>query len=164
MHRLPSVGTGVSGIRTRPEFCPLPLRWLWCLLPLLQPQQPSWPRMPRSHAHLRVPPTPILPSLSPPLSLCMTSSPGSCLHHLHILGCSEISQVARPEGEGNTGLSSVSQLHAEETTPGAPALGFPSINMGSLFLGATMGCRERVCTAQGETSLWGVGEKAWGSV
>ena len=45
-----------------------------------------------------------------------------------------------------------------------PALGFPSINVGSLFLGTTMGCRERVYTAQVETSLWGVVEKSWGSV
>ena len=95
----------------------------------------------------------------------MTSSPGSCLHHLHIPCCSEISQVTRPEGEGNTGLSA--QCHTfctEKTTPWAPCSGLPPVKVGSLFLGATRGCREWVCTVQVETSLWGVGEKPWGSV
>ena len=88
---------------------------------MLQAQQPSWPRTPCSPAHLRFPPTLILPSLNPPLSLCMTSSPGSCLHHLHIPGCSEISQVTRPEGEGNTGLSAPCHtFHTEKTTPWDP--------------------------------------------
>lgn len=41
-------------------------------------------------------------------------------------------------------------------------LGPPKV--GSFFLGTTMSCREKVCIAQVETSLWGVGEKSWGSV
>ena len=133
-------------------------RWLWCLLSLLQAQKSRWPWTPHSHAHLRFPPLPFSHSLNPPLSPCMTSSPGSCLHHLHIPCCSEISQVTRPEGEGNTGLSA--QCHTfctEKTTPWAPCSGLPPVKVGSLFLGATRGCREWVCTAQVETSLgcWG---------
>ena len=56
--------------------------------------------------------------------------------------------------------------HSVQRRPplGPPALGFRPVIVGSLFLGATMGCREWVCTARVETSLWGVGEKSWGSV
>ena len=152
------VRTGISGIRTRPEFCPLPLGWLWCLLSLLQAQKPGWPWTPHSHTHLRVPPTPILPSLSPPLSPCMTSSPGSCLHHLHIPGCSEISQLARPEGEGNTGLSSVSHTPCRGDHPWGPCSGLSLNQHGLLVSGSDHGLqREGVHSPRGNFTLgcWG---------
>lgn len=134
------------------------LWWLWCLLPLLQAQQASWPQTPRSHTHLRVPPTPILSSLSPPLSPCMTSSPGSCLHHLHIPGCSEISQVARPEGEGNTGLSSVSHIPCRGDHPWGPCSGLSLSQAGLLVPGSDHGLqREGVHSPRGNFTLgcWG---------
>ena len=140
MHQLASSWDRRLWYLLSPRVLPSSSRWLWCLLSLLQAQKSRWPWKPPSHAHLRFPSTSILPSLNPSLSPCMTSSPGSCLHHLHIPCCSEISQVTRPEGERNTGISA--QCHTfctEKTTPGVPCSGLPPSQGGLLVPGSNHG-------------------------